>query len=410
MKFNKVIAIIAMVSMAVPAHAQDGLLRRVAQNDVNAETAGESQTKQGVIINNTNTTVQAAPIQVQQAPAPTVQPATVVEAAPVTESRAEQLRKARQGAEVATEQKIVEKLEEERLKEEQARAERLFGTKLDAAQAKALEEAAANMNSGKLAPTPVAPAPAQVTIEKVEIIQPAPIAPVAPPEVKSITVEEKEVVAPAVVAPAAPAAVSKMEVEPAEEEAPVKESQLYVSGSLGGVTYDASNVKGNFGGGFAIGTLVKERVAVEASFLYSNHYIDTFWNPGIFRELDQYDIGVRAKYYILPTRLKPYIGAGASYIIRSYNQRIVTSNGFQTQTVAGPSEDQTESINLDLLAGADFQVNEMISVGAGLGYSTNLMNRNEFDFNNYYATLPENTKALEEIDFWTVKATATLSF
>jgi len=395
MKFNNLIAVLAITTLSLPANAQDGMLRRVvAQNDtVQADTA--------IINNNTNTTVQA----VQQAPAPSVQPATVVEAAPVMESKAEQLRKARQGAEVATEQKIVEKLEESRLKEEQDRADRLFGNKLDASQTKAIEDASANMNSGKVAPTPV---PTQVTIETVEFIQPA-VSPVAPPEVKSITAE-KEVIPPAIAAPVAPAAVSKMEVEEAEEEAQPQGSKFYVSGSLGGMEYDASNVKSNGAGGFAIGVLTNERTAIEANFLYSSHYIDTFWNPGIYRELDQYNIGINAKYYILSTRIKPFLGAGASYIMRNYSQRVVTTNGFgQTQTVAGPSEDDTESVNLDLMAGADFQVNEMFMIGAGLSYSTNIMNRNEFDFNQY-AVLPENTKALEEIDFWTFKVTGSLTF
>lgn len=417
MKFNKMIAVVAMISLAVQANAQDGTLRRVAQNDtVNTEAAGENQTKQD----------QAQAAQAQQSvtvtttvmptPAAAEQPATVVEAQPVVESKAEQLRKARQSAEIQTEQKIVEKLEEERLREEQQRAERLFGTALSAEQAAALK-AAAEAPAQKIDPAqtvvPVAPAPVantapQVTIEKVEIIQP-PVAPVAPPEVKSITAE-KEVVRAAVVAPA-PVAKSSLSAADLEEEEDVKGSQLYVSGSLGGLNYNADNVKSNFGGGFAVGTLVNERAAIEASFLYSNHFIDTFWNPGIFRELDQYDIGLKAKYYILNERIKPYIGAGASYIIRNYSQRIVSTNQYgQTSTSDGPSEDQTESVNVMALAGADFQINEMFMLGAGFEYSANVMNRNEFDFQNYYATLPENTKALEEIEFWTLKVTGTLTF
>lgn len=400
MKFNKLVAVLAVISLAVQANAQDGMLRRqVAQNDgINAESTS--------ITTNVNVSAPAT-----AASSAAQQPATVVEAQPVVESKAEQLRKARVGAEISTEQKIVEKLEESRLREEQERADRLFGTKLDAQQSKALEDAAAN-GGGKLAPAPVvAPvqaAPTQVTIEKVEIIQPAAPAPIAAPEIKSVeVVKEEPVVEKAVVAPAPVEAKSVVSAQ--AEEPAVKKNQLYVQGTLGVVNYDASNVKSNFGGGFAVGLITNERVAIEGSFLYSNHYIDTFWNPGIYRELDQYDVGVNAKYYLINERIKPYIGAGLSYITRNYSQRIVTSNGYQTTTVAGPSEDQTTAINGALLLGADFKVNDLIMVGAGFDYSTNLSNTNSFNFNNY-GVLPENTKALEEINFWTLKATASMTF
>lgn len=387
MKFNKLIAVVAIISLAVQANAQEGLRRTtVAQNDT-TEAAAES--KQNVIIN------VAPTAQASQ------QPATVVEAQPVVESKADKMRKARQEAEVNTEMKIVEKLEESRLKEEQDRADRLFGTKLDPAASAQLEEAVKKSEVAPVAPAPVAPT--QVTIEKVEIVQPAP-APLAPPEIKSITPMEE-------VQPAAPAPVAKSSLA-IEEEAPKapKANQLYVNGSLGGMNYGAGNVKSNLAGGFAVGNLMNEQVAVEASFLYSNHYIDTFWNPGIYREMDQYDIGATAKYYILKgTQLKPYVGAGAAYIIRNYSQRIVTSNGWQTQTVSGPDEESTESLNFLATAGLDFKLNDTFTIGGSADYSANLWTKNEFDFGNY-GQLPADTRPIEEINFWTLKATATVTF
>lgn len=382
MKFNKLIAVIAIILLAVQANAEDGgmLRRTVAENDVtSADLAGQSQTKQ-----NQNVTVT---VQSQQ-------PATVVEAAPVVESKAEKMRRARQEAEVNTEQKIVEKLEESRLKEEQERADRLFGNKLDAAASAQLAEAVKKSEVAPPPPPPVTPVPAQVTIEKVEIVQPAP-----PPVIEEVK--------PA--APVAPVAQSKLAVE---EEAPApKAQQFYINGSLGGMNYDARNVKSNMAGGFAAGVLLKEQIAVEGSFLYSSHNIDTFWTPGIYSEMDQYDIGLGAKYYLLKdSQLKPWLGAGAAYIIRNYNQKILTSNGYQYQTVNGPNEEQTESINLNLSAGLDFKVNDTFLLGGGVDYSMNLWNQSEFDFNNYYTVLPPNTKRLEEINFWTVKATATVTF
>ena len=60
------------------------------------------------------------PIKIQQ------QPVTEVEASPLSESRAEMLRKARRQTEVQTEQKIVEKLEASRLADEKKRAKKLY--------------------------------------------------------------------------------------------------------------------------------------------------------------------------------------------------------------------------------------------------------------------------------------------
>ncbi len=390
MKFNQLVAIVATLSFAIPVNAQDGTLRRLAQNDQTTTVTTEI-----------NTSTVATPVQVQApAPAASVQPATIVEAAPVAESKAEQLRKARQGAEISTEQKIVEKLEESRLKEEQDRADRLFGTKLDATSAQQLQEAAAapaqKVEVVPVAPAPVAPpAPTQVTIEKVEIIQPAPPAAIAAPEIKEV----KEV------APAATVSAKSADIE-AEEETPSQ--KFYVSGALGALNYEASNVKGNFGGGVSVGMIVNERNSVELGFLYSNHYIDTFWEAPIYREMDQYDISLSGKYNILTGRLRPWVGAGASYVIRNYQQRVLVSNGFQTQSIAGPNEDDTESVNFLLMAGADFQISDTISIGADVGYSTNVMGRSEFNFQNY--ALPEGTKAIEEIDFFTTKVTAKMSF
>ncbi len=382
MKFKTVIAILATISLAqtVQANANgNGTLRRiVAQNEQPAYGAVETQV---IVTQQPAQVVEATPVQQQ--------PATVVEAAPVLESKAEAMRKARQNAEIQTEQMIVEKLEEARLREEQERAQRLFGNKFESpAQQQPQQQVVTPAPVQTVVVPEEKPAPAQVTIEKVEIVQPQPAPVVAEEEAPKSKLSAKSLID--------------------EEEEESFSQRWYISGTLGGLNYDASNVKTNMGGGFAIGVLVNERTAVEGSFIYSNHYIDTFWNPGIYRELDQYDIGLNAKYYILTQRVRPYIGAGMSYISRQYHSRLVPNSIiFNT---AAPSSEETEAINLNLMAGADFIVSDTISIGAGIDYSTNVMNRNEFDFSNYYTTLPENTKALEEIDFYMLKVTAKMTF
>jgi opacity protein-like surface antigen len=361
MRFNALVAIFAMVSLSASyAQAQE-------------ETATPTQ---GVVVINSNS--QAA----------TAQPTTVVEAAPVQESKADLMRKARQSEEVKTEQKIVEKLEESRLKEEQQRAERLFGNKLDTpAETQHVEQ------QQVVAPV-VVEAPKeekkeekpQVTIEKVEIIQPAPIK------------EEK------LEAPLDAKLAMKEDVKKDEEQAT---DRFFVGAILAAPNYNTSNVKTNYGLGASVGINLATNWSIEASFLYSNHSVDTYWTPGLFKDLDQYDVSASAKYYILSGKLKPYLGGSVTYIKRVYNDRIYNWNG--GSMAAGWGSQETDAVDAGLLGGVDFEISKNILIGAGLEYNFNVMNKNDFRTMYSQYGLPD-TRPLEEIDYYTVKVGAKFLF
>lgn len=356
MKFNKLVAVLAITTLAVQANAQ-----------------GDTT----VIMNSTNSS--ASTSQAVQ------QPTTVVEAAPVSDSKADLMRKARQNEEIKTEQKIVEKLEESRLKEEQQRAERLFGNKLDAAPAAAVVPVVAEEKKEEVKkeePKEVAPTPAQVTIEKIEIVQP-----------KEEPIKEEKI---------EPAAVSKIEVE---EEKPVDaKDSFFVGGLLGVANYQASNVKSNYALGFSVGMNFKTNFVLEGSFLYSNHTVDTYWQAPLYRDLDQMDFGVAGKYYILPGKLKPYLGASLTYINRKYTDRIMGWNG---QSYNTNQSEETNAINGGLLGGVDYQINEKFLIGGGLDYNMNISNQNNF-LSQYQ--IPQGVTPLEEVDYYTVKINAKLTF
>lgn len=366
MRFTKLIAIVAIISMAAQANAQDGGTLRRAANEP------------------TVVLIPAQNVNVNPAAQAQTQPATVVEAAPVSESKAEMLRKARQNQEVQTEQKIVEKLEESRLKEEQQRAERLFGDKLDTSAQQPVQQPAAQPVAPAPAPAPVPVQPQQVTIEKIEIVQ--------PPVEK---VEEKPVVE--------PVAETKASFE---EEAPASAQKFYVGGVLAAPSYGAANLKTNYGLGFTVGTLLKNQWAVEGMFLFSNHYVDTFWDYNLYREMSQYDFQAVAKYYILPGDLKPYVGGGAAYVYRKYDNRIKNTQAWMYNSTTD-SED-THSVVLSVVAGADFAVSENFLIGAGIDYNKPIMNKNTPNFASY--GLPDNTKPVEEFDYYTFKVNARMSF
>lgn len=392
MRFNNLVAVIAITTLAAQANAySDGTLRRsvkVAQNDT---VVSETIPSQGVVIMNSNSNTNSNSAAAVQQPQAVQQPTTVVEAAPVSDSRADLMRRARQNEEVKTEQKIVEKLEESRLREEQQRAERLFGDRLDTPAAAAPVVTPAPAPAPTPTPAPVvepapvvAPAPTQVTIEKVEIVQPTPI--------------KEEIVEPA----PAPA-TSKLELD--EEPSEPSENRFFVGGILGSPNYNASNVKSNFGLGVSVGTLLPTNWAIEGSFLYSNHSVDTYWQYPLYRDLDQYDLGIAAKYYILSGRLKPYVGGSATYIYRKYQDRTMFGDYWNTNPTA--TEEDTHSVNAGLTAGVDFAVSESILLGAGVDYNFNLMSNQ--DFHSQYA-IPTGVKALEEIDYTVIKVNAKMLF
>ncbi|NJL24443.1 MAG: porin family protein [Calothrix sp. SM1_5_4] len=421
MRFSKIVALIAIAGVAGQAFAANdgGGLRRAsrqqeqvvvaqaqqaqAQTQVEAQSLPAAQGVQGVVIVNT------ADSPVLSEPVVQVQPATVVEATPAAESKAEVMRKARQGAELQTEQKIVEKLEESRLREEQERAERLFGNKIEPKGGE--HDSGCDGSRGHHAPgireergssgrdrkdrdrSARGSGGAEKAVEqpKVEPVA-APVA--AQPELQS---------------PQQQLMPATLRADVAEDEAVVETGkQFYIGGLLAAPNYNASNVETNFGLGFTIGKLVNPNVAVEGGFLYSNYNIDTYWQPGLYRELDQYDVSIGAKYFFMTGRIKPFLGGSATYVYREYNERIRNSAAWYLYNAYTTSE-ETHAVNLGLVGGVDFDVAENFVLGLGLDYNFNVMSKNDIDYGSYGLPVGERSP-LEKIDYTTVKVNARILF
>ena len=406
MKFKNMVAVIAIVCMASEAHAASGgSLRR-------AKTITQTEQIEKEIAQAEKTAV-----DVVKAEALT-QPATVVEAAPEVDSRAEVLRKARQGAELKTEQKIVEKLEEERLKEEQERAQRLFGETLDlneksnvapqtpvvvpAATPVVAAPAAAPAVTPTIAPTPVKQAPVATTpavveaapvvtiIEDNKLVEPA-----KQDKIEAIEKAEKSVVA-----------ESSLNLEQVVAPEEIKKDQIYASAIIGAVSYSAGNVRSNGAIGVAAGLNFNPAWSIEGSYLYSSNSIDTFWQPNLYRDLDQHSLGLAAKYNFQVGRFKPYAGASVTYIYRHYSDRIVNNQAFFVNNFT--SNEDTQALNFGIMGGGEVELTKKILVGAGFEWSTNIANNSGFQFSNY--GLPDNTKSLEDMDFLVLKVTAKFLF
>ncbi|MEK6554975.1 MAG: outer membrane beta-barrel protein, partial [Bdellovibrionota bacterium] len=418
-----------LMASTVTVFAQDG-----AKTSSQAADSGSSNV-------NTNTTTSEAkaengPVQARSevviiTPVQTIeQPTTVVSASPLAPSEADELRKARERAEIETEQKIVEKLERSRLQDEQKRLNRLFKP-LDEEQEKpavaviapVAPVVAAPVAAAPVVAAPVAEAPAAATTTVV--VEPKQDLGDNSKGVQTITIEtgtaaQAEASAPVVAAPEAAAAAAvvvpavpqkseeeiRSEVTASvkadlaqiqEEEKKEKKSRFSVGGSLLSLDYaDAYNVSSDFGAGVSVGWEGPNRLGVEAAFIYSQHTIDESYS--LYKQVDQYNWSVTARYSFLPWKVTPVVGAIASYTRRDYTD--MYSWGYSS--VAGRQSASSDSIDAGLLLGVDFNASKNITLGVEYRYMTNMnskysdpesFNRSVYDSNNkYYQTL-------EDIDY-----------
>lgn len=392
MKFSKLVCLIAISLMAVSAYAQSDVDVGY-QNDGGSSSSGllrtaDSGNDRVVILNNANATTATNTNQSgQQGQAVQQQPTTYVQAQPVSESRAEAMRKAREHAEVQTEQKIVEKLEQSRLDDEHNRADRLFGNRFESPEQKPAP-----------APAPVVVAPAPVAVA------PAPVKEDKSDKATNVTIEKVEINTPAV-------AETRSDLKKDKAEADDSEGKVYIGASLGTSEYDANNVKNDYAYGFTLGEKLDSHWSIEALVNIAKYKVDTYWQYPLFRDLNQYDFGVATKYTLLPGKVQPYIGGSASYIYRKYDTRVYQNGcgwGCQQQFDPGTTDETTYAVDLGLMAGLDVAVTPNILIGADFRYSVNVFRKTDNTiFDESWAS---NVKPLEELDHYNFMVNAKYLF
>ncbi len=275
------------------------------------------------------------------------QPTTFIEASPLSDSKADYIRKNRQDEEMKTETRIVEKLEQSRMEDEKRRAAALFGDKFD------------NMQNHS---------PAQPAVQ---------MAPAAQP-VQSIIIEERETLSRDAVREEVRMALqddSSAIVAPTESR--------YFAGLAGiGFYPDVTNVKGNYSLGAAFGTRY-DFFLVEGAFLMSNYGVDVknngFFNGGFYR-LDNYDVNqyqgsIAAKYQLLSGMVRPVLGGLVAY---SYRKYALTNN------YSGSSEDtgNSHAIDLGINAGVDVEFSPNFALGFDFKYMFNMSSRVNSNYPN----------------------------
>lgn len=348
-------------------------------------------------------TTQVQTAQVQK------QPTTLIESSPLSESKADQIRKNRQDAEVHTEQKIVEKLENSRLEDEKKRAGVLFGDAFNRLEQNGSAQGSVSnaattaqpiiINMPAAAATP-APAPVVVetiampvqTVQKVEHKDPS-------DEVSSRDLLREEI-------------RTAMDAEKAAAAQPVVSTQKYFSGMIGMSDYpDAKNVQGNYALGASFSSR-RDSLIVEGGFMYSNYTVDSYvWNQGYSYydyaqvDMNSYAGSLAGKFQLLDGFIKPIVGGVVQYTYRNYslmNQSIYNANATA----------DSQAIDVGVVAGFDLEFSPTTTLGLDYRYMYNMSSKVSNAINTPYGFYPgpTNETPVEKLNYWVLSIVARTSF
>lgn len=351
---SQVTLLLAVIFSSGLSFGQDSALVSEAKKEVAQETAASASEPV------------ATQQIVQQVTVPVVeQPPTVVTASPLTTSRAEELRKQRERMEIENEQKIVEKLEQSRMEDEQKRLQLLFGNGQQQQQEQKQEQ-------------------------KIEQAAPAVVAPaVAPAPVKSEEELKAEIAA---------QVRADLESVKKEEESQKSKARWSVGGVLSTLDYpDAVNVGSDFGAGIVVNWMTDDHLGIEFSAVFSQATIDESFS--VFKEVNQSNWSVAPKYFFFDRAFTPVVGGIVSYTHREY--RKMYQWGY---SVTGLGNDATtDSLDIGLLVGVQFNANKNLSFGIDYRWLTNVETRysepRAFNRSIYNSQGYTGYRPLEEIDY-----------
>lgn len=340
-----------------------------------------------------NPQVSQGTVQVQPQSTVQKQPTTIIEASPLTESRAESLRKSRQDAELSTEAKIVEKLEQSRLEDEKRRAQLLFGDKLNSQPDSNTTQPAA--------PAPVAPQQQGPQI----IIIPQQVAP-APTPVPVVEKADAEAVVDEKVESEVDAAVASEMSLPVEPIVHVPVGKRYFTGLIGVNEINSSAVKSNYALGFSFGTKYDDTYSVEGTFLYSNSEVENVRNPYFYNpfgpqqqvnlfDMNQYSGSMALKYYLLSGMVKPVIGGIGQYSYREFQWS--DKNGFQRNL----SSSTSHAFDIGASAGVEVEFSPKMRMGFDVRYMKNIAVNRDYstDVLRYSNGAPLTLQQIQDADF-----------
>lgn len=345
MKKSVILIVIANVMFSV-SYAETDATSVVTETTLAAPTVTLSPSVASTTVTTTTVAAQTPPATSELIK----QPTTVVEATPLTLSKAEELRKSREETEIDTERKIVEKLEQSRIDSERKRQQEIinaFGGGAAAA-AKAEEVAPA-------APAVVAPQQPQVVILQAAPVPPAPATAIEASkgasidDVRSAVREELRA------------------SQPIEEEK--KKSANFISANVGLLDYDSADIQTIGALHLTFGKAFEDRWAVDFGLGLASAYVDE--SAFAYRKLDQASLDLGARFFILTGRIRPSVGALVSYVDRRYSSLRDSTTG---QPLDYPKLNSS-ALEGGLVAGVDFMISENLALGAEYRYMSNITHK-----------------------------------
>lgn len=318
----------------------DSEIEQMYQQAASTQNAPKAET--GAVVTQTVVVPQAVP---QTAPAVQKQPETTVEGSPLSNSRADSIRRGRQEEELRTESRIVEKLEQSRMEDEKKRAAVLFGDKFD------------TLQNGQQAQPVQQVAPVQAPSSQV---QPQPI-----------IINQNESLTRDAVREEVRAALTEDE----KAITPSLEQKYFTANAAIGQYPDIESIKGNYALGAGFGTRF-DYFLVEGAFLYSNYtmdakYVDAFYNVRSANfDMNQYQGIISTKYQLIGGFVRPVVGGLIAYSYRQYVANNNTAYG-----TAGTEFGTSHAIDLGLIAGVDLEFNDKMSAGFDMKYMFNMSNK-----------------------------------
>lgn len=387
---KKILSILAVAVLPSLSFAQDSGVESELDQALNAEVEAETASQPQQVVQS-----QVVQPTIVLRPAPQVvqkQATTYVQDTPLRESKAEQIRKSRQDAEVETENRIVEKLEQSRMEDEKKRANVLFGDKfnqLNQSQTDSSDVRNSQSNSGSTVQQPV-----------VVLQQTAP----EKDDTRDLIREELR---------AAKLTEEEFKPEPVQSK--------YMAVLVGMADFpDAKNVQGNASLGVAFGTKYDDTLIVEGTFNYSSFQVEQFndyvmpsnywinasannYYGSHLVDVNQYSGALAAKVQMFSGLVKPVVGGVMQYSYRTYAW---------AEDYLNVSDETANSYALDvgLLGGVDLEFSPKFTLGFDYRYMFNMANKSSGASRTSYYYAPTVGTPLDKLQYWTLSLVGRVSF
>jgi hypothetical protein len=336
---KKIVVLLAGV-MLVTANARAQGTAAAADNSNNVVVVTQAEPQKTVAVN----TVEIVK-----------QPTVVVEAAPLSVSKADQVRKAREQTEIETETKIVERLEQARIEDEKRRQEAILGTLGAGTTAPAAKEVAA--------PVAAAPVAAQQQPQVIVVPQASAAEAQKAPSIEEVrNAVREELSASQQTTDASNVVKAKVASEIIEK----RHQPFYATGTVGIVNYDSYDIETIGALGVSVGKILNPKWSVELAGNFSTSYVDE--TAFVYREMDQWSVGMGTRFHIIPTSVvRPSLGFMVNYVDRTYSEP--RDAGYNYPYVG---ELHSRAVDYGFTAGIEFLLDDNFTMGAEYRYFTNL--------------------------------------